>query len=76
MFTTDEELGGENGVGELLKHGWSAGLAVIPDGGENWQVESAAKGPLRAEIVCLAGRSAHGSRPWEGENAIARYSLL
>lgn len=71
MLTTDEEIGGEHGVGELLADGWSTELAVIPDGGENWQAESAAKGMLGLELTA-PGRSAHGSRPWEGDNAATR----
>jgi succinyl-diaminopimelate desuccinylase len=69
MFTTDEEIGGVNGAAEILNNGWSTDLAIIPDGGENWTVELGAKG-----LICLQltahGRSAHGSRPWEGDNAI------
>lgn len=71
MLTTDEEIGGEHGVSELLADGWSADLAIVPDGGENWQIESAAKGVLAIELSA-SGRSAHGSRPWEGDNAIVR----
>jgi succinyl-diaminopimelate desuccinylase len=69
MFTTDEEVGGEQGVGELLADGWNTDLAVIPDGGENWEVELGAKGLAFLQLTAR-GRSAHGSRPWEGDNAI------
>lgn len=75
MLTTDEEIGGEHGVAELLADGWSTELAVIPDGGENWQTESAAKGMIGLELTA-PGRSAHGSRPWEGDNAIIRLTSL
>lgn len=75
MLTTDEEVGGENGVTRLLGQGWSAGLAVIPDGGENWGVELAAKGITILQLTAH-GRSAHGSRPWEGDNAIDKLVTL
>lgn len=71
IFTTDEEVGGQHGVAELLENGWSTELAIVPDGGENWLTESAAKGVLTLELSA-PGRSAHGSRPWEGDNAITR----
>lgn len=69
MLTTDEEIGGENGVGYLLGEGYGAGVCILPDGGDNWQLESECNGVWLVDIVA-SGKSAHGSRPWEGENAI------
>lgn len=69
MFTSDEEVGGENGVGYLLDQGFGSEICVIPDGGDNWILESECNGAWLVEIVAH-GKSAHGSRPWEGENAI------
>jgi succinyl-diaminopimelate desuccinylase len=68
MFTTDEELDGFNGVGYLLDQGFGCDICLLPDGGDNWRVESAAKGVWMIDIVCK-GVSSHGSRPWLGENA-------
>jgi succinyl-diaminopimelate desuccinylase len=69
MLTTDEEVGGENGVAFLLEQGFGADICVLPDGGDNWQIESACNGGWFVE-VSATGKNAHGSRPWEGANAI------
>jgi succinyl-diaminopimelate desuccinylase len=69
MVTTDEELGGWHGVAELLRQGYRPQVCVIPDGGENWQIQTFAKGIYVVDIVAK-GASAHGSRPWLGVNAI------
>lgn len=68
MLTSDEELNGENGVKYLLDQGYSCKVCILPDGGDNWRVESAAKGNWMVS-VCADGKAAHGSRPWEGENS-------
>ncbi len=71
MITTDEEHGGENGVGYLLDSlSYRADLAIIPDGGnapEEIIVKN--KGFLHLKITSK-GVSAHASRPWEGKSAI------
>lgn len=69
MFVSDEEIGGENGTGELLRQGWRCGffLAAEPT---DMQICFSQKGPMWIEIH-LPGQPAHGSRPWEGRNAIA-----
>lgn len=71
MFTTDEEIGGENGVGYLLEEGYGAEVCILPDGGDNWQLESECNGVWLLDIVA-EGKSSHGSRPWEGVNAIEK----
>lgn len=68
LFTTDEELGGACMPG-ILETGWRPKLVFIPDGGDNWQIEERAKGFYDVEIVAH-GTTAHGSRPWEGDNAL------
>lgn len=69
MFVSDEEIGGENGTGYLLEQGWRCGffLAAEPT---DMQICFAQKGPMWIEIH-LPGQPAHGSRPWDGRNAIA-----
>lgn len=69
MFTTDEESGGEDGVGYLTSLGYNADAVLLPDGGADWQVEVAARGSwsFRASAT---GTSSHSSRPWLGDNAI------
>lgn len=69
MITSDEEIGGFDGVGELVKMGFGADVCILPDGGENWTIQRSAKGVLRV-LVESRGKSGHGSRPWVGVNAI------
>ena len=69
MFVSDEEIGGMDGTGYLLEEGWRCGffLAAEPT---DLQICYQQKGVLWVEVR-LPGRPAHGSRPWEGQNAIA-----
>ncbi len=69
-FTTDEEIGGDSVV-DFLARGWRPKCVLLPDGAENWHVESRAKG-LYGIRLDATGASAHGSRPWEGDNALHR----
>lgn len=71
LFTTDEEIGGYQGVREVLRQGWRTELAFIPDYGDNWKIEENAKG-IFVDKLSASGKSAHGSRPWEGVNAIQK----
>lgn len=73
MITTDEEVGGENGVGYLLeKQNYTAKVVIIPDGGKRINaIELANKGYMNLNLTAN-GRSAHGARPWLGENAIEK----
>lgn len=68
MLTSDEEVDGHNGVEYLINQGYGAGVCVLPDSGDEWNIEAGAKGFATAEIT-VKGRSAHGSRPWEADNA-------
>ncbi|KPV53584.1 peptidase M20 [Kouleothrix aurantiaca] len=69
MFVSDEEIGGERGTGYLAEQGWSCQffLAAEPT---DMQICYAQKGVLWVEAT-LPGKPAHGSRPWDGTNAIA-----
>lgn len=71
ILTTDEEIGGENGTKKLLeKIGYSGRFAVVPDGGVSLKkIILKKKGILQIKVVAQ-GVSAHGSRPFFGENAI------
>ena len=75
-FTFDEEIGGNRGIRYLLdEYGLRAGACFLPDGGDNFQLEADEKGVLQFRIR-TTGRSAHGSRPWLGENAIDRFLAI
>ena len=69
MITTDEELGGFNGVSALLNKGFTSSVCFLPDGGDNWNFQESAKGVLHLSILSK-GKSAHASKPWKGTNAI------
>ena len=70
MLTTDEEVGSENGIKPLLfQENWSSKVAIIPDGGLNFSIVTRNKGAFHFEVRAR-GRTAHGSTPWLGENAI------
>lgn len=69
VLVSDEEIGGFNGVNALLEAGeLQSDVVILPDGGDNFQLVEAAKGFIHVTITAR-GKSAHGSRPWEGENA-------
>ena len=70
MFTGDEEIGGFNGTKILLDQGYTCKVALLPDGGLNpANIMYKAKGVLFIELNAL-GTPCHGSRPWQGNNAI------
>jgi len=70
MITTDEEIGGHNGVNFLLnEEKYSSEICVLPDGGTNWELITESKGILQIKVKSK-GKSAHGSKPWLGESAI------
>jgi succinyl-diaminopimelate desuccinylase len=70
MLTTDEEIGGFNGVRYLLnEQGYSCRCAFVPDGGDNFELIISEKGVFHFKVR-TKGKAAHGSRPWEGKNAI------
>jgi succinyl-diaminopimelate desuccinylase len=72
MITSDEEVGSNNGTAYLVQEqGYKPRVAVVPDGGENWQLESFSKG-LQWIKLTAKGQSGHASRPWEGSSAITR----
>lgn len=71
MLTSDEEVGGTDGVKALLDAGYGAEVCVLPDAGDDWCLETSHKGTWIGR-ASAAGTAAHGSRPWEGDNAIDR----
>lgn len=74
MITTDEEIGGRdgvNGVREFVNAGYLPKMVVLPDGGEDWQLETASNGYMHLAFEAH-GQAGHGSRPWLADNAVDR----
>jgi len=70
MLTGDEESGGMHGTAHVVEEGFGADIILLPDGGFAPHCISAQqKGFLFLELTAK-GTAAHGSRPWEGKNAI------
>lgn len=65
--TSDEETDNHN-MRYMLEQGYKPKCAIILDGGQDWQLESGAKGCWTVKVIA-DGKSAHGSRPWEGDSA-------
>jgi succinyl-diaminopimelate desuccinylase len=68
LFNTDEETSSAS-MPRIIADGWRPKLIFLPDGGDNWTVEKRAKGLYDLKIA-VHGKTAHGSRPWEGSNAL------
>jgi succinyl-diaminopimelate desuccinylase len=68
MITTDEEIGGLEGAKRLVDIGYRPAICFLPDGAQDWQIETFAKGFCYGR-VSVKGTTAHGSRPWEGDSA-------
>lgn len=67
FITSDEEIDGYST--EYLLKKYYAKLAIIPDGGSNFEFIYEEKGLLQLELS-LQGKSAHSSQPFNGVNAI------
>jgi succinyl-diaminopimelate desuccinylase len=72
LFTTDEEKN-SGCMSEVIATGLRPKAVFMPDGGGDWAIEKRAKGFYAVELIAT-GKSAHGSRPWEGMSAL--HSLL
>jgi succinyl-diaminopimelate desuccinylase len=72
MITSDEEVGGFDGVKWLLNDlGYRGQAVIIPDSNGSWSMEMGAKGIMWCELTAT-GKAAHAGRAWEGDNAIDR----
>ncbi len=70
VITTDEETGGYEGAAYLVgEQGWRPQTLIVPDGGDNFRFVEKSKGVAQL-VITATGRSAHASRPWEGQNAL------
>lgn len=68
LFTTDEERDSAC-MPAVLATGLRPKVVFLPDGGDDWKPEQRAKGFHHIQLVSK-GVAAHGSRPWEGNNAL------
>lgn len=72
FLTSDEELGGFNGTDLLLNEiGYTAKLAIIPDGGNDFNLVKEEKGVYQLELS-YKGVPSHSSTPYLGVNAIVK----
>jgi succinyl-diaminopimelate desuccinylase len=70
QLVPDEETGGRWGTRFLVKNGY-VGDFVICTEPTNLKISIQSKGIIRMDVES-SGVAAHGSRPWEGENAIIK----
>jgi len=70
LITGDEESGGKDGAQNALSR-IDCDFCVALDGGRVDKIVTKEKGVLQLKILA-SGKTAHGARPWLGENAIER----
>lgn len=75
FLTSDEERGGFNGTNRLLMKGYSCKVAVVPDGGSDFNLIIEEKGVLQLKITAV-GTECHSSQPWVGQNPIIKLMEL
>ncbi|MGD8471886.1 MAG: M20/M25/M40 family metallo-hydrolase [Desulfobacterales bacterium] len=68
LITADEEIGGANGARQALMQ-IKAEFCIALDGGSLKKIIVKEKGVVKLKLVAR-GKTAHGARPWLGENAI------
>lgn len=75
-FTCDEEIGGQLGVGEIVRKKLvNADFVVNCEGGTKLNIGCGHNGILWADVFVF-GKPAHGSRPHRGLNAFEKMSEL
>jgi len=68
LITADEEIGGHNGVAVAVDR-VNPAFCIALDGGNPQKIVVKEKGVLTLKMIA-AGKTAHGSRPWLGKNAV------
>ena len=68
LITGDEEIGSTSGAQPALKE-IKADFCIALDGGNLEKIVVKEKGILKLKLIAR-GKTAHGARPWLGENAI------
>lgn len=75
QLVSDEETGGHHCSSYLAENGYTGDFVICPEPTQ-LGIGLEAKGVLQLDLT-VKGRSAHGSRPWEGDNAIVKaYDLF
>lgn len=70
QIVPDEETGGFHGSGHLAEQGYRGDFVICSEPTQ-LGIGLQAKGIMQVDIE-IEGKSAHGSRPWEGVNAIEK----
>lgn len=70
LLTSDEEIGGVDGVGELIKN-YGAKVCILPDAGTHEFLCIEAKGVLQVKLG-IPGKAGHGARPWLTDSPILK----
>jgi len=68
LITADEEIGGANGARKALPE-IKTEFCIALDGGNLNKIVIKEKGIIKLKLIAR-GKTAHGARPWLGENAI------
>jgi len=68
LITADEEIGGHHGVAAVVDR-VNPEFCIALDGGNPQTIVVKEKGVLTLKMIA-AGKTAHGSRPWLGKNAV------
>jgi len=72
LLTSDEEIGGYDGLKHYVDQNFfTAKCVILPDSGHADSLTIAEKGVFQVRLDST-GFAAHGSRPWQGENAIEK----
>lgn len=69
VITTDEEVGGGNGVEFLAtQKGFKPKVVIVPDWGDNFVFTNKSKGVAMIQVESF-GKTAHASEIWKGKDA-------
>jgi succinyl-diaminopimelate desuccinylase len=70
QFVPEEEIGGHEGTGYLVKKGYTGSFVICCEP-THLKISVQSKGAIFIKGM-VRGRAAHGSRPWLGDNAILK----
>lgn len=75
LITPDEELDGLSTKFLVEEKKYKGKFAILPDGGREAEIITHQKGFMQLKIEII-GKSAHASRPWEGDNPIKKGNVF